>query len=188
MTPRLVTAGLLTVLVAAGQKQANPTVDLNGGLQAQILTLGRNDAPHPALTATVKITNTGKDHAFLLLLGLPSAVDDAGGRFDNVGAVTGIANCAVQSNLTRQCVKVDDAYFFPFQNYTEIDPGKSITVHFSMSSTMGSKGGKVSLSAEMAYRFVKEPDLEKDPDVPDKQKARAVRFGNLSFEPVALEK
>ena len=46
------------------------------------------------------------------------------------------------------------------------------------------KGDRVSVSAEMAFRV--EKDIEKDADVPDKQKLKLVRFGNVSFEPLTV--
>ena len=78
---------LLVVLAAAAQDN-KPTfeadvvgVNLNGGLKGQLLSLARaatGFANRPLLTAAVKITNPGKDYAFLLFYDYASAVDDAG--------------------------------------------------------------------------------------------------------------
>src|SRR5271166_647445 len=92
---------LLVVAAAAGQA---PTVELNAGLQARIISLGRDRG---YLSVGVKITNSGKDHAFMLLFGEPSAFDDAGGRFSIVHAVTGVAYCQgplTNPPSTRLCV------------------------------------------------------------------------------------
>jgi hypothetical protein len=72
-------AKLLASYVLLAAAQETPTVELNAGMQAQLLSLGRQGY---GLTAAVKITNKGQDHVFLLLFGAPSAVDDAGVRFD----------------------------------------------------------------------------------------------------------
>ncbi len=194
MLARLFVTFLLIVVAAGAQKvEAIPTVELNGGMQAQILSLGRDTKSmgRPMLTATVKIANNGKDYVSLLLFGSLSAVDNAGGRFDVVRSVAGVAYCpGPQTNppSTRLCVgipRVEDQYLFPLRGYSEIDPGKAITIHFALSSSSPvSKGDKISLSVEMAYRLVS--DLTTDADVPDKQKLKLLRFSTLSFEPVAV--
>ena len=191
MTGKILASCLLLVATASAQ-EPKPTVELNGGLEAQLLTLGRGKGSRPVLTAAVKITNKGQDNVFLLLFGPVSAVDDAGGRFDSVEDITGVAYCpGPQTNppSTRRCVgipQVDDQYLFSLQGYTQIEPGKSIRVNFALTAMNGSKGDRVSLSVEMAYRLVKAADLAKDADVPDKQKLKSVRFSTLSFEPVAV--
>lgn len=192
MTGNILASCLLLVATAAAQ-EPKATVQLNGGLEAQLLTLGRNSkGPRPVLTAAVKITNKGQDNVFLLLFGPISVVDDAGGRFDSVDDVTGVAYCPGPSTAppsTRLCVgvpRVEDENLFSLQGYTQIEPGKSIRVNFALRAMGGSTGERVSLSAEMAYRLVKEADLAKDGDVPDKQKLKSIRFSTLSFEPVAV--
>ena len=188
MTARLIASCLLLVATAAAQE--TPTVELNGGMQGQLLSLGRQGY---GLTAAVKIANKAQDHVFVLLFGAPSAVDDAGVRFDVMQAINGVAFCrgpAINPPSPRLCVglpTVDDENLFPLQGYTEIEPGKSATVNTTLASTSMSKGERVSLSAEMAYRLVKEADLAKDCDVPDKQKLKALRFGSISFGPVAVK-
>jgi hypothetical protein len=62
MTAKLLASCLLLVTFAAAQEI--PTVELNGGLQGQLLSFGRQGR---FLTAAVKITNKGQDHVFLLL-------------------------------------------------------------------------------------------------------------------------
>jgi hypothetical protein len=185
MTAKLLASCLLLVAGAAGQQ--NPTVELNGGLEAQLLTLGRD--ARSILTAAVRITNKGQDHVFLLFIGPPSAVDNAGGVFD-FQSVNGVAFCRGTQNppSTRVCIgkPMDEKYLSPLQGYTEIEPGKSIRVNIVMRAAYGSKGEQVSLSAEIAYRLVKDADLAKDADVPDQQKLKALRIGTMSFEPVAV--
>jgi len=78
------------LLVATAAAQEAPTVELNGGMQAQLLSLGRKGY---GVTAAFKIANKGQDHVFLLPFGAPSAIDDAGVRFDVMQAVNGVAFC-----------------------------------------------------------------------------------------------
>src|ERR1035438_8759323 len=85
---RLIASCLLLVATAAAQE--TPTVELNGGMQGQLLSLGRQGY---GLTAAVKIANKAQDHVFVLLFGAPSAVDDAGVRFDVMQAINGVAFC-----------------------------------------------------------------------------------------------
>ena len=74
-----------------------PAVNLNGGLKAQLLSLARvptGFAGRPLLTAAVKITNPGKDYAFLIFYDTVSAIDDAGVKFtgersDAISALSG---------------------------------------------------------------------------------------------------
>jgi hypothetical protein len=183
MTGKILVSCLLLVAGAAAQA---PTVDLNGGLQARIISLGRDRG---VLSVGVKITNPGKDYAFILLFGEPSAFDDAGGRFGIVHAVTGVAYCpgpGTNPPTTRLCVGLPrvDNNLFPLQGYTVIDPGKSVNAHFSFNGG-GDKGERISLTVEMAYRFVKEADLAQDVDVPDQRKLKTLRFGTLSFDPTS---
>jgi hypothetical protein len=137
------------------------------------------------LTLAMKITNESKDaDAFILLFGEPSAFDDAGGRWNIVQAVTGVAYCPgpITSPPTfRLCVgvpRVDAQYFFPMQGYTDIQPGGSVTVHYQFTGG-GEKGERISLAHDLAYRFA---TAEKDAGMSDAQKLKALRFGSLSFE------
>jgi len=178
------TAGIFVLAAAA---QENRTVALNGGLQAQMLSLGRTTSGRPVITAAVKITNTGKDNVFLMFYGSISAVDEAGNKFDPPGdAVSGIGYCNTEP--AERCIgKPNGSPFFPFQSYTVMDPGKSVTAHFRLVDLRGAQSaGKVSLSAQFAYRLVKETDMDKEADVPDAQKLRQIRTGNMSFEPLAV--
>jgi hypothetical protein len=187
MTPRAIGAAFLLVVAAAAQKSDdNPTVELNGGMTAQLLTLGRDSSGvRPVVTAAVKITNTGKNYVLLMIYGAPSAIDDGGVKFDGdiSGGVSGIAWC--QTRPAERCIGIPEATSaFALQNYTEIDPERSVTIHFKMQTpSLTSKGKRVSVSAEIAYRLVS--DLTKD-DVSDAQKLKQVRKGNLSFEPVSV--
>ncbi|MDP9128349.1 MAG: hypothetical protein M3N08_08850 [Pseudomonadota bacterium] len=137
------------------------------------------------LTLAMKITNESKDaDAFIPLYGEPSAFDDAGGRWNIVQAVTGVAYCPgpITSPPTfRLCVgvpHVDAQYFFPMQGYTDIQPGQSVTVHYQFTGG-GEKGERISLAHDLAYRFA---TAEKDAAMTDAQKQKALRFGSLSYE------
>jgi hypothetical protein len=187
MTAKMISVSVLAVFAAAGQD--NRTVDLNGGLRAQVLSVGRDSSGfRPVVTAAVKITNTGKDYVFLMFYGTLSAIDDSGVKFDGDrgDAVAGVARC--QTVPPERCIGIPDgSSAFPLRSYTTIDPGRSVTVHFKlMTPTPVSKGEHVSLAAEMGYRLVKEADLAKDADLSDAQKIKQVRSGNMSFEPLPV--
>jgi hypothetical protein len=182
---------ILAVAAVAQKPQENPVVNLNGGLQAQIISAGMNAKwpLHPSLTMSIKITNTGKTTAFLLLYGLPSMIDDAGGQFD-IKSVTGVAYCpGPQSNppSIRRCVGIpptenDNSLFSP-RGYTQIDPDRSITATFFAIGTSNT-GTNLIFSEDIAYRVVN--DTAKDADLSDAEKLKHVQLGTLSFPPVAI--
>lgn len=177
-------AALLLALASPAQNLSDkPTVELNGGMTAQLLSLSRDpNGGRPVITASVKITNTGKDHVFLMFSGGPSAIDDAGAEFFN-GTVSGVGWCR---NQTTQCIGTnypDGA--FPLQQYTEIDPETSVTALFRFQVPKGGASSKrVSLSAAMAYRLV--DDLTSDADLSTRKKLEQVHIGNLGFDPVTI--
>jgi len=183
VTAKVIGLGLLLVLAAAAQSSDDkPTVELSGGMKAKLLSFARSPNGGPAgITATVKITNTGKDYVFLLFTSAPSGVDDQGATIQ--GKVSGVGWCR---NASPQCIGVPSTYYaFPLQQYTEIDPGTSVTALFTMPVTTTAIAGKrVSLSAEMAFRLVS--DLAKDADLSDRQKLQQVRMGNLGFDAVTI--
>src|SRR5580698_9064192 len=131
MPTRILALLLLLVAAAAGQN----AVDLAGGLKAEVVSMGRTRG---TLTLAVRISNDSKDTAFILLFGEPSAFDDAGEQFSTVNAVTGAAYCPGPHTTPptfRLCVglpRVTDT-LFPLQNYTGIEPGKSVMVQFRFS-------------------------------------------------------
>lgn len=177
-------AALLLALPSPAQNLADkPTVELNGGMTAQLLSLSRDpNGGRPVITASVKITNTGKDHVFLMFSGIPSAIDDAGAEFFN-GTISGVGWCRYQ---TTQCIGTtypDGA--FPLQQYTEIDPETSVTALFRFQIPEGEASSKrISLSAAMAYRLV--GDLTSDADLSTRKRLEQVRMGNLGFDPVTI--
>ena len=175
MKPIWVAAASLAVVVlavaAVAQKPTeNPPVDLNGGLQAQIVSVGMNTKwpLHPTLTMSIKISNKGKSTAFLLLYGEPSMIDDAGGKFD-IRSVTGVAYCpGPQSNpqpsaLCRRSACTDGNTFSP-RGYTQIDPDRSITATF-FAIGAGNTGTNLIFSEDIGYRLIN--DAAKDADSSD---------------------
>jgi hypothetical protein len=184
MLPRIF--ALLPLLVAAAFGQN--TLELAGGLKAEVVSMSRM---HDTLTLAVRISNDSKDSASILLFGEPSAFDDAGEQFSIVNAVTGAAYCPgphTNPPTFRLCVglpRVTDN-LFPLQNYTGIEPGKSVTVQFRFSGG-GDKGERVSLTQQMAYRFIKDDDRDKDPGVSVAEKVKSLHIGTLSFDTAAGE-
>jgi len=88
MTGKILASCLLLAGVGAGQ---NPPVKQGAGMEAQLMSLGRSGGAIPTLTASVQLTNKSPDHVFVLLMGRPSAVDDAGGVFNETETVSGVA-------------------------------------------------------------------------------------------------
>jgi hypothetical protein len=174
---------LVSCLLLVASASAETSVRLAAGLlKGEVIQMGREGR---VLTLALKITNESKDaDAFILLFGEPSAFDDAGGRWNIVQSVVGVAYCPgpITSPPTfRLCVgvpRVDDQYFYPMQGYTDIQPGGSVTVHYRFTGG-GEKGERISLAHDLAYRFAT-PD--KDAAMTDAEKLKAVRFGSLSFD------
>lgn len=174
----------LAVSAVAQKPQDFPKVELNGGLEAQMLSLGRSGNGHrPDLNSAIKITNAGKNTAFIMFYGEPSAIDDAGVKFDRFKSLSGVAYCT--TNPSGLCVglpRLDEHNLFPLRGYTEIDPGKSVTLHLTLSTNaFDSKGDQISVTAQMAYRLV--ADMDKDAQLTDAQQFKTVRIGTLSFDP-----
>jgi len=48
-------------------------------------------------------------------------------------------------------------------------------------ASSNSKGDKISLAEQVAYRVMKEADRDKDASLPEAQKLKTVRFGSMSF-------
>lgn len=191
--------GTALLLVAAASAQENrPTfsadtiaVNLNGGLKAQLLSVGRDavgGAGRPVITAAVTISNPGKDYAFLMFYDIPSAIDDAGVKFTGWrdDGISGVGWC--RTGPSERCLGIGNPNAaFPFQSYTVIDPGNSVTAHFRLTTdAAASRGKSISLAAKYGYRIVKQADMDNDADVSDTQKLRQVRTGNLSFPPAPV--
>ena len=182
-------SGAVVILSVAAVAQSNPTAELNGGMEAQIISSGLNtrDALHPSITMALKISNKGTSTAFVLLVGPPDLVDDSGSRYE-LRTVTGLAYChGPYSNppTTERCVGIpamDGATFSP-RAYTRIDPGRSIIVNLSFAGR-GQPGKQVTLSGQLGYRLV--GDTAKDADLSDADKLKQVQLGTLSFEPVTV--
>jgi hypothetical protein len=188
---------LVAFAAASGQDNSTATfkadviaVTLNGGLKAQLVSVGRDTGARPVINAVVKITNAGKDYAFLMFYGSVSAIDEAGISFEPPSeAVTGVGYC--NTVPAERCIgKPDMTLAFSPQSYTLIEPGNSVTAHFRLVASPGAAGkasrGNVSLSAQYGYRLVKAADMEKDADIGDAQKLRQVRTGNMSFPPAPV--
>ncbi len=105
------------------------------------------------LNIAVKISNESKDRmsAFILLFGEPSAFNDGGAKY-RARPVAGAAYCPGFANNPRICVGFpSDQYLFPLQQYTEIEPGKLINVHFQFLNG-DDKGQTISLTQEISFQ------------------------------------
>jgi hypothetical protein len=141
--------------------------------------LGR-DASGSTITAAVKATNKSTTSVvFLLLVSTVSAVDSSGGTYANA-QVNGVAYCSRADRMV--CVTKDSSWFVPLETYTEIGPEQSATFTMVLkASPSNSKGDKISLAEQVAYRVMKEADRDKDASLPEAQKLKTVRFGSMSF-------
>jgi hypothetical protein len=79
------------------------------------------------------------------------------------------------------CVTKDSSWFVPLETYTEIGPEQSATFTMVLRASSNSKGDKISLAEQVAYRVMKEADRDKDASLPEAQKLKTVRFGSMSF-------
>ena len=176
----VVCAGLL--LLPAAAQNDRPTVQLNGGMTAQLLSVTRDQTGnYPGISAAVKITNAGQDRVSLIFTGAPSVIDDTGVEFH--GTISGVGWCR---NVARQCIGFPSAYYaFPVQQYTQLDPGTSVTALFNLpAGGRANSSRSISLSAEMAYRVVSDP--ARDASLSNAQKLQQVTMGSVGFGPVAI--
>jgi len=176
MLSRFLVLCLLLAGSAAGQ---SPTAPKRGELVFELTSLGR-DASGSTITAAVKATNKSTTSVvFLLLVSTVSAVDSSGGTYANA-QVNGVAYCSRADRMV--CVTKDSSWFVPLETYTEIGPEQSATFTMVLkASPSNSKGDKISLAEQVAYRVMKEADRDKDASLPEAQKLKTVRFGSMSF-------
>jgi len=101
-------------------------------------------------------------------------------------SITGVAYCPgpdTNPPSFRLCVgvpRMNESKFFPLQGYTDIEPGKSVMVHFELNGGAASVGNgeRFSLAQEIAYRFA---DFDKDAGAPQAEKLKTLHFGTFSF-------
>jgi len=156
---------------------------LSAGLEADILTLGRS-ADHEFLTISMKISNTGKNTVYLMLVGKEAAADNKGAVFDGRYTLSGLAQCDYNNSQPGGCVGIPRVTTDtqPLQAYTEIEPDREIIVNFRLRSQSGpSDGPLISFSAKVAYRAVSDP--QRDATLPEGEKQKQVRLMTLSFPP-----
>jgi hypothetical protein len=167
-----------------GVRAQGQIIKLNGGLEAEITALGRHQQ---FLTVSMTIsnprTNPTRNIAYLLLAGdhPPMANDNTGVTFNALTSVSGIATCP--SSSISACIGVPSATSGtpPLQNWTELDPGTSITVNFQLFTSYRSRGPLVSFSASVAYRTV--ADHVQDDALTEAQKREQIRTMTISFPP-----
>ncbi|MEP6962906.1 MAG: hypothetical protein ABI995_12560 [Acidobacteriota bacterium] len=174
----LLFGGLLSASTGFAQER---TVKLNGGLEAELITLGR-DATGYNLSASLRIANKGKSIAYLLLVADTVATDNAGGTYNRLVTIGGLASCPFTFS---PCNGINPSISGtpPLQSFTQIDPGVEITVNLRLSGDRG-KGPLVSLSANVAYRLV--IDQLKDETLSEAEQRKQVRLMTISFPPMAV--
>jgi len=182
MTAKFLVTCLLFIGCVAGQDKPAPQ---RGLLEFKLVTLSKNERGD-ALTAAIKITNKTPFTFFLLLVGKPHAVDDAGGEYDVVQSVDGVAYCkgydSYHGDQTTKSVCVGnnpkDQVFVPLDHYTEIDPDASANFTIVLHGRH-SDGKTITLTQEIAARIVK--DIDADNNVPEAAKLKSLRFRSLDF-------
>ncbi len=172
----------LTLLAGLANSQPAP-VKLSAGLEAEILALGRS-TDREYLTLSIKISNTGKNTVYLMLVGKEAAADNRGSVYDGRYTISGIAQCDYNNSQPGECVGIPRVSpgTQPLQAYTEIERERDIVVNFRLRSSGGSNDGPlVSFSAKVAYRAVADP--LKDATLSEAEKQKQVRLMTLSFPP-----
>jgi len=164
---------VLSLLLAAGAAGQDKPAPKRGEVDFELTSLGRNPSGS-TITAAVKVTNKSTSNVvYLLLTSPPSAVDSDGGTFSNA-QVTGVAYC---SRISK-----DSAWFVPLETYTEIGPEQSAVFTVVLKAApSNSKGEKITLSGQFAYRVIKEANRDTDASLPLPQKLKTVRFGSMTF-------
>jgi hypothetical protein len=173
---------LILVLPTQAQTEARK---LNGGLQAQIVSVGR-DKTFSELTVSMTLANTGKTTIYLLLLpGAPSTGPKAtsGGVTFFYESASGVAICPSFDAAT--CIGVPNMMGAPpLQIWTELDPETSpITVNFHLHG-WESHSHLASFSGTFAYRVVSNPGI--DGTLTETQKRKQIQTMNLSFPPTQV--
>jgi hypothetical protein len=158
-------------------------VKLNGGLEAEILSLGRSK-DHRFLTVHVRMRNLGKNTAELALAGLPLATDNSGGAFRDLESISGIATCKYDGNFPLSaCLGIPEEprLVLALQGFTQIDPNPdpSAGITINMRLIGQSEGPLVSFSANLFFRFLADP--AKNATLKDAEQYKQFRLMSLSF-------
>jgi hypothetical protein len=187
MIHKVIIAVFACALIESPTSAQSRTVKLNGGLEAEVLALGRS-ANHQNLSVSMRISNKGTSSAYLLLVGTPVVTDNTGGGFRNNWTVSGLAHCVNRNpgspdSLCFAVPKVIDGITIPLQAFTLIDPDISITVNFLFENGV-SQGPLISFSANLAYRLVN--DTAKDATLTESDKYKQFRIMTLSFPSLSV--
>jgi hypothetical protein len=161
----------------------SPPINVGGGLQARVVSIGRDKTWN--LTVTMTLENKGNNIIYLLLIPegyrSPRAVDNTGVDFRNVSG-SGMAVC--QDSVTSRCIGVPDVVpniTPPLQAWTELDPGDGpVTLTFDLTpTTQESLGPLASFASILAYRLVTDP--RRDGDLSDKEKRQQIHTRIMMF-------
>jgi hypothetical protein len=154
-----------------------PAIKLNGGLEGEIVTVGRSKDRHE-LSVSMTLSNKGKNAIQLLLLSTSFATDSTGASFSgDPGNTKGITLCNISPST--ECIKMS-----PIQTYTQIDPDTSITANFKLHSYENSTGPLASFSANVAYRIIDNPVAENG--LTEDQQRKQVHVMSWSFPPTPV--
>jgi hypothetical protein len=171
--------GLATPFAVA---QTRP-VKLNGGLEAEIVSLGRTkDQLH--VTVQLRIRNLGKNVAEVLFIRTSAvATDNTGGIFSTPENVSGIAVCSNGNGAPSNCLGIPEKVgtTVELQNFTQIDPNPDPDAEITINLRLYGQGDGplISFSANLFCRFIADP--VKDATLSDSDRYRQFRIMSLSF-------
>jgi hypothetical protein len=73
----------------------------------------------------------------------------------------------------------DERWFVPLETYTEIGPEQSAVFTIALrASPSNSKGEKITLSGQIAFRVIKDADRDKDAGMPDSKNLKRCDWVN----------
>jgi hypothetical protein len=166
----------------------SPPKKFNGGLQAQIVSVGR-DKTFNHLTVSITLANQGKNTIYLLLVrgtGTPKAVDNMGADFGYESS-SGIAVCPL-FEATPWCIgkpDIKNGQTPPLQAWTALDPDTSpITLNFALFVNRESHGHLASFSCTLASRVVSDP--ARDDTLTDSERREHIHMINISLPPTPV--
>lgn len=159
---------------------------LNGGLEAQIASIGRDKSFH-SLTVSMTLANKGNNTIYLLLFAgynSPKATDSTGAAFAYRSS-SGAPICTLSEPWCIGVPNVIQTLTPPLQNWLELDPDTSpIALNFQLYSNQESHGHLASFSCTFAYRVV--ADTGRDETLTERQKRDGIQTMNLSVPPMPV--
>ena len=177
---------MLDIKSSVAASNEAPTLKLNGGLEAQLISIGRNKE-HNTVTIAAMIKNNGINTAYLMLAGAPPMATDNTGTKYSSRSFGGVTACpSLDNGYTELCIgvtKTQENITPPLQSFTQIDPKTELMVNFELVGNSGN-GPLMTFAATFMSRFVSDP--VKDSTLSEKEKRQQIHLMNLSFTPAPV--